>query len=351
MLKKILILVLALVISMTTAINAFAAEEIAPIIEMSGKTIEMSANVWDGELFLPLRAVTEELGYDIQWFGDKKEIEVSKSEKNINLSLSDYRIAVNDHEGYMTGGYRLVNDRTYLRQDFFSDNLGLKVVWDKVNKKVILQEVNENSFAISIKKENSETQTLKLTLQYPELKGLDNDDVQNKLNSLFASLAEEAKARGKEIEKYIGQDEITRHIKAEVYFDYQVKYNQSGLLSIVFMDYLYSGGAHGGTVQSSYTFDLKTGREYEIKDLFKDGSDYISVINSEVKKQMQERDMTVLLAPFDSIKADQYYYLSNNAVVVYFQQYEYLPYAYGIPEFAVDFSLLKDMEVLYEQQR
>ncbi len=349
--RKILGLILALIMCMNVTINAFAAEDKKIDIEMSGKTIEMSANVWDGELFLPLRAVTEELGFDIQWFGDKKEIKATKSEKKINLSLSDYRIAVNDHESYMTGGYRLVNDRTYLRQDFFSDNLGLKVVWDKVNNKVILQQVNENSFAISTKKENSETQTLKLTLQYPELKGLDNAEVQSKLNSLFSRLAAEAKGRGHEIEQYIGQDEITRHIKAEVYFDYQVKYNQSGLLSIVFMDYFYSGGAHGGTVQSSYTFDLKTGREYKIKDLFKDGSDYISVINSEVKKQMQERDMTVLLAPFDSIKADQDYYLSNNAVVVYFQQYEYLPYAYGIPEFAVDFSLLKDMEVLYEQQR
>ncbi|HYE12633.1 MAG TPA: DUF3298 and DUF4163 domain-containing protein, partial [Patescibacteria group bacterium] len=227
------------------------------------------------------------------------------------------------------------------RQDFFSDNLGLKVVWDKVNNKVILQEVNENSFAISTKKENSETQTLKLTLQYPELKGLENADVQNKLNSLFARLAAEAKARGYEIEQYIGQDEITRHIKAEVYFDYQVKYNQNDMLSVAVLDYQYSGGAHGGTVQSSYTFDLKTGREYEIKDLFKEGSDYISMISSEVKKQMEEREMTVLLAPFNSINVDQDFYLSNNAVVVYFQQYEYLPYSYGIPEFAVDFSLIK----------
>jgi hypothetical protein len=349
MFKKILVLVLALVVCMAGVVNAFAAEDKAIDIEMNGKTIGMAAKVWEGELFLPLRAISEELQYDVQWFGDKKEIKVSKPEKSISLSLSGNKIVVNNHEAYIPGGYRLINGRTYLRQDSFSDDLGLKVVWDKVNNKVILQEVKENSFTINTKKENSETQTLKLTLQYPELKGLDNAEVQNELNSLFARLAGEAKARGQEVEQYIGQDEITRHIKAEVYFDYQVKYNQSGLLSIVFMDYLYSGGAHGGTVQSSYTFDLKTGKEYEIKDLFKDGSDYISIISSEVKKQMQEREMTVLLAPFDSIKADQDYYLSNNTVVVYFQQYEYLPYAYGIPEFAVDFSLMKDMEVLYEQ--
>ncbi|HYE12562.1 MAG TPA: copper amine oxidase N-terminal domain-containing protein, partial [Patescibacteria group bacterium] len=139
MLKKILILVLALAISMTGAINAFAAEDKKTDIEMSGKTIELSAKVWDGELFLPLRVISEELGYDVQWFGEKKEIKVSKEDKSINLSLSDSQAAVNGHEAYIPGGYRLVNDRTYLRQDFFSDNLKLKVSQDKVNNKIALE--------------------------------------------------------------------------------------------------------------------------------------------------------------------------------------------------------------------
>lgn len=337
MLKKILILVLALMMCIAGTVNTFAAEDKALAIEVNGKAVEMSAMVLEGELFLPLRAVSEELGYDVQWSGEKQEIKVSKAERSINLNLSDYKIMANDHEAYITVGYRLVDDRTYLSQDFFSDNLGLKVVWDKVDNKVTLQEVEENPIVINTKKEVSETDTLKLTLQYPELKGLDNAKVQDKLNALFARLAKEARDRGYEIEKDILQEQIANGIKAEVYFNYQVKYNQKGLLSIVFLDYQYSGGAHGITVQSSYTFDLKTGTEYEIKDFFKDGSDYISMINSEVKKQMEERGMTVLLTPFNSIKADQDFYLSNNAIVVYFQAYEYLPYVYGIPEFAVDF--------------
>lgn len=199
-------------------------------------------------------------------------------------------------------------------------------------------EDKENPPVINTKLEVSETTTLKLTVKYPEITGLENSAVQNDLNALFAKLAAEAASRGHEIEKYIGQDHIARQVKAEIYFDYQVKYNRKGLLSVVFSDYQYSGGAHGITVQSSYTFDLKTGKEYKIKDVFKDGSDYVSLISNEVKKQMEEREMTFLLAPFNSIKTDQDFYLSEKAVVVYFQAYEYLPYAFGIPEFAVDFS-------------
>lgn len=326
---------------MAGALNAFAAEGSVLVIELDGKAIEMPAEVWDGELFLPLRAVSEELGYDVRWDGEKKAIQVTKPGKNINLSLPDYKVIVNNHESYVAGGYRLVKDRTYLRHDFFSDNLGLSVVWDMAGNRITLKGVEENPIVIDTKSEASETATLKLTIQYPELKGLENVEVQNKLNSLFAKLAAGARDRGYEIEKYIGQDEITRHIKAEAYFNYQVKYNRKDLLSIVFLDYQYSGGAHGGTVQSSYTFDLKTGTEYKLRDLFAEGSDYVALISSQVKQQMEEREMTFLLAPFNSIRADQDFYLSNNAVVVYFQEYEYLPYAYGIPEFPVDLSLIK----------
>lgn len=201
---------------------------------------------------------------------------------------------------------------------------------------------DDDTVVINTIREKSETATLKITIQYPQLEGLDNAAVQEKLNSLFAELAFAAKNRAKEAEKNLISEQIAWGIKAECYFTYEVKYNRQGLLSIVFSDYQYGGGAHGLTVQSSYTFDLKTGTEYELKDLFKVGSDYVSLISNEVKKQMEERDMTVLLNPFHSIKADQDFYLTDNAVTVYFQAYEYLPYAYGIPEFPIDFSILEE---------
>lgn len=343
MIKRTLSLVLVLLMCLSTTVSTYAAEDKTLDIELDGKAIEMPAYVWEGELFLPLRAVSETLGYDVQWFQDKREITVTKPDKSIYLNLNDFRTKVNDHESYISAGFRFAADRTYIRQDFFSDNLSLKVVWNKDGNKAVLQEVKENSITIDTKREASETKTLKLTLQYPEIKGLDNTDVQNKLNALFAKLAGEAKSRGKEIEGYIGTDEIARGIKAEVYFNYQVKYNRNGLLSVAFTDYQYSGGAHGITIQSSYTFDLNTGTELELKDLFKPGSDYVSIISEEVKRQMEERGMSVLLAPFNSIKGDQGFFLSNNAVVVYFQAYEYLPYAFGIPEFAVDFRSMEGL--------
>ena len=342
--KRLLVFLLALTICMAASTVVLADDVDVLRIAVNGETIEMPAKVIDGELFLPLRAISEKLGFEVLWSGKNQEIIIRMPERNINIRLSDYIIAVDDHESYIQGGYTHVGGRTYMRQDFFSDNMGLKIIWDKAKNDVRIHSVKENPIVINTKKEVKETQTLKLTIQYPEIKGLDNTEVQHKLNSLFSKLAAEAKKEGYEFAKYIGQDEIARGIKVETYFNYQVKYNQNGILSIVFSAYLYSGGAHGNTLQSSYTFDLNTGEECDLKDLFKDGIDYVSYISDEVKKQMEEKGMTdALLNPFDAIKADQDFYLSNNAVVVYFQAYEYFPYVFGIPEFSIPLSTLNDM--------
>mgnify|MGYP001126647633 CR=1 FL=1 len=93
-----------------------------------------------------------------------------------------------------------------------------------------------------------------------------------------------------------------------------------------------------------------TGEKYRLADLFTDDADYIGIISANIQAQLNERNLIpALFEPFDQIRADQYYYLSNLGVTVYFQQYDILPYAAGIQEFTIDFlslaHLLKNPEI------
>lgn len=102
------------------------------------------------------------------------------------------------------------------------------------------------------------------------------------------------------------------------------------------------------TVQSSHIFNLVTGEEYKLRDLFKIDADYVSLVSDTVRDEINERIKEGklpdhFLVPFQTIKDDQDFYLSNHALVVYFQQYEYFPYAAGIQEFPVEFPALRDM--------
>lgn len=338
------LLVFAMIICLLGTMNIFAEENQINIV-VDGKPVAASAKIMEGELYIPLRAVTEALGFEVQWSGAKRQILLAATGRNITIDLKEAKVTDNGHEGYMRSGSRILNGRTYLGQDFYIDVLDLKVIWDKVGNQVSIESVDKNGIVINNLKESSESATLKVTVQYPELKGLESKEVENQLNSFFAKLAEAAIAEGKDAQKNIIPEQTAAGIKAEVYFTYDVKYNSNGYLSIVFQDYIYSGGAHGLTVQSSYTYDLKTGKEYKIKDLFKSGTDYVTLISNEVKRQMKEKEeeMGGNLVPFEAIKPDQDYYLSNEGLVIYFQQYEYYPYAVGIPEFTIDYSQLSGL--------
>lgn len=49
---------------------------------------------------------------------------------------------------------------------------------------------------------------------------------------------------------------------------YRFMYNRKGKLSIIYHDYLYTGGA-GALYVTAFNFDLSTGEQYEIKDIIK----------------------------------------------------------------------------------
>ncbi len=330
----------------------FAAADSRPAIVLDGTKIEAAAYIDRGNVYLPLRAVGEALGYEVQWWGEDNTISVTGSGENIVIDLNNNKITANDHVSYMGGDYTNINGSTYMDADFISGSFGLEVRWDRQNGMVRLERVTENAISIKTVREASESDTIKITLQYPQIEGLTDKTVQDSINSIFRESAMEARNEGlknaDEMEKDRASGYGVSPNKCETYFDYSLKYNQNGLLSVVFRNYQYTGGAHGLTVQSSRTIDLRTGGEYKLKDLVKADADYVALINDTVRNMIVERVKEGILpdymiAPFDTIRDDHDFYLSNNAVVVYFQQYEHWPYAAGIQEFPVEFSVLSDM--------
>ena len=205
--------------------------------------------------------------------------------------------------------------------------------------------VSGKSISIRTIKETSENSELKVTLQYPQIDGLENKLVQDEINALFKQLAENAAKRCKnaaELAEYAKNiDGSLTRVKHTLIIMSNIINN---ILSLVLLNYQYAKGAHGSTLQTSYTINLETGKQYSLKDLFKENSDYVSIISDGIKAKLTERNlMNVLLVPFDKIREDHSYYITNDSVVIYFQQYEILPGAAGIQEFSTDFSILNNL--------
>jgi hypothetical protein len=105
-LKKKLFIALGLtgIIAASVAVGAYAASDIKLFI--NGKLINADLQIVDGSSYVPLRVVSESLGADVKWDGDKREISISAkgfdpTQTNAQPAKS-YDVKVNVSSGPMT---------------------------------------------------------------------------------------------------------------------------------------------------------------------------------------------------------------------------------------------------------
>lgn len=116
---------------------------------------------------------------------------------------------------------------------------------------------------------------------------------------------------------------------------YELKNNQRKVLSLSLSNYTYHyQAAHGMTYIKSLTFDLEKEQFCQLEDLFKPGSAYVEKLSGLVNEQIKQRALP-LLTEFQAIKPDQDFYIADKTLVIYFQLYEIMPYAYGFPMFPI----------------
>ncbi|NLD60584.1 MAG: DUF3298 and DUF4163 domain-containing protein [Clostridiales bacterium] len=127
----------------------------------------------------------------------------------------------------------------------------------------------------------------------------------------------------------------------QVFRTFEVTYAQGCLASLYLDLYQYTGGAHGTTVRSSDTWDLSRAERLPIRAVFPGNPDYradlIAAVQAEIRRNSDLYfDNAVELAEenFD----ENNFYLTPDALVIYYQQYDIAPYAYGIPQFRIPYG-------------
>lgn len=187
-----------------------------------------------------------------------------------------------------------------------------------------------------------------VTIEIPKLTGLINSAVKDSINAIFNDVITMAQqdVTPYEAESKSLVDEGQTVATYAIYISYSVPYNQNGIISLLLSDYRYLGGAHGGDFRTAYTFDLNTGERLSLGDLMVNDSGYRDMINNVIIKEIANRVVLGELyeiATFEDVGDNPAYYLTPDAVVFYFQQYEYFPYAAGIQEFPITYSDLTGM--------
>lgn len=128
----------------------------------------------------------------------------------------------------------------------------------------------------------------------------------------------------------------------EMVGEFEIKTNERQILSLTLTVYSFAGGAHGMTIVKSLSFNVTTGKHYELKDLFLPDSDYVKRLSAIIKPKIDDWDIPVL-DEFTQIRKDQDFYLADHSLVIYFQLYEISPYVAGFPYFPIPILDIQDI--------
>lgn len=142
-------------------------------------------------------------------------------------------------------------------------------------------------------------------------------EFKNQMESAADENAQNLKKQGKKPDPY------------QISNTYSITYNKNDILSISLFYQQYISGKNS-YIRATYNYDLKTGGSMPLKNLFKQGVDYLGTLNRKTREKLQVNYPSIL-AQFKGIAEDQPFYLDNNTLVLFPRFNEIAPTVSAIP--------------------
>lgn len=308
----------------------------AVVLKYMGKTLTQQGKIVEGNTMIPLTVLRDAFGYAINYNSTTKTYSVGNDAMKLNMQVSEYGVST-DLNGYylysMTGEHEVknINNRLYVPFKLLNDYLGFQGVYNPSLKSLELNKRVMNDIKITSETLDKSNKNATIRIQYPKISGL-TDEAQTAINAVFKKQAEQFIA---ESEEQASRRDGTIEHKYEFQQAFAVSFNREGVLSIVTDQYGYTGGAHGGTVRTGYTFSLKDGKQVELKDLLKAEPDYKQKLDKMLKESSKEISFPDTPG---GLTASPNFYVSESGIAIFYQQYEIAPYAAGIPTYTFNFN-------------
>ena len=107
--------------------NYFVDSDAAPVIE-------------NGRTLVPVRIISEKLGYKVDWDGANKTVEITGDAKTIKLTIGSSTYLDDGAEMPLDVGAKIVDSRTMVPIRLVSEAFSQKVIWDNENRVVAVGE-------------------------------------------------------------------------------------------------------------------------------------------------------------------------------------------------------------------
>ncbi|RXZ77839.1 DUF3298 domain-containing protein [Paenibacillaceae bacterium] len=169
---------------------------------------------------------------------------------------------------------------------------------------------------------------------YPRVEGMRDAEAERKVND--------------ELKKLSLVKPIPENTKLDYSYtgDFSVTFFQKDLLVLELNGYNYPFGAAHGMPTKIYThINLTDGTMYTLQDLFKPGSNYVAELSAIVGRQIKDDPQYNYVFPdtYKGIRKDQPFFVTEQALHLYFDPYDIAPYVAGFPTFTIPFAEIMNL--------
>ena len=131
-LKRIIILLVCMLMIHTV----YAADEITVDVDSSPVCFDTPVRIVNGRTMVPVRAVFEALGAQVDWNAQERTVYAQKDGKNVSMTIGSNRLLCDGLVRFMDAVPLISDNRTYIPARFAAESLGSTVLWDAQERAV-----------------------------------------------------------------------------------------------------------------------------------------------------------------------------------------------------------------------
>jgi predicted secreted protein len=318
-------------------------------VNMNGTDMEFDVEpiIENGRTLVPFRAIFEALDCAVSYkvINGQQYVQAERGSDVVLLTIGDTEMFAGGESITLDVAPKIVNSRTLVPLRAVSESLGCKVEWYNESRTVrITKEVGQTPITSGhlekTIRDKDGADLIYITACYPIIseENAQNASFVKELNKQYKEKAENYMTN---VESANTADAAELRVNMGEYFtplefclSFDVTTNRKDLLSITVHNYQNAGGAHPSTLLESRNFQMDLCKELKLTDAF-------GMEQAELNK-MFVKDFTAEMKSTDSFSddtterltaeaANASWYITDDAVVVYFQTYQVGPYVIGMP--------------------
>lgn len=205
---------------------------------------------------------------------------------------------------------------------------------------------SKKSDSYKLIKLNEDFDYLTAKISFPEFENNEtlNKLIRNSVMSNYNNLKKFAQTSWAEINELNSKNSEVSTLPPYEFFLESEIYGDKKIISVLTVNYVFVGGAHGNTILKSYNFDSETGKFLNIAEVLNLSYDEISKKckeklsktlaenNKNVKTPSEEKEVLAMINEGTAPQAGNFeiFTVSKNSVTIYFEPYAVAPYSYGI---------------------